>query len=118
MSRPQEGTRRALTSSSTRRRPHHFDLTRDSANLLPFGVGAYYWLGAALARLELRITIGTLVERIPSMSVAGDPVIGIHIIMIGTKSGSVAGVPFRQIRRRLSSIEGRGAERRASRDAP
>jgi cytochrome P450 len=43
--------------------PERFDMTRESTNLLSFGHGAHYCLGAALARLEARIGIEELAAR-------------------------------------------------------
>ena len=51
------------------------DIGREGANNhLAFGGGHHFCLGAALARLEGRITIGTLVRRFPGLEQAGDPV--------------------------------------------
>ena len=61
--------------------PNRFDLSRDNAAMVPFGIGAHYCLGAALARLELRTVIGTLVARFPAMALAGEPELGMHVIM-------------------------------------
>ena len=41
---------------------------------LAFGGGVHYCLGAALARLEGRVAIGTLARRFPDLALAGDPV--------------------------------------------
>ena len=49
------------------------DLTRaGAAQHVSFGSGVHHCLGAALARLEGRIALGTLVERFPAMELAGD----------------------------------------------
>lgn len=51
------------------------DLSREGANNhLAFGGGHHFCLGAALARLEGRVAIGTLVRRFPDLDLAGDPV--------------------------------------------
>jgi cytochrome P450 len=51
------------------------DLRRgDAHNHLAFGGGSHYCLGAALARLEGQVAIGTLVRRFPGLDLAGDPV--------------------------------------------
>lgn len=50
------------------------ELGRTDANRhLSFGGGHHYCLGAALARLEGQIAIGTLIRRFPSLALAGDP---------------------------------------------
>ena len=49
------------------------DLTRaGAAQHVSFGSGVHHCLGAALARLEGRIALGTLVERFPAMELAAD----------------------------------------------
>jgi cytochrome P450 len=52
--------------------PDRLDITRSPNPHLGFGHGAHYCIGAALARLEARIMIGTLVRRIPMPRLAGD----------------------------------------------
>jgi cytochrome P450 len=50
------------------------NLARDDAhNHLAFGGGIHYCLGAALARLEGQIAIGTLVRRFERLELAGEP---------------------------------------------
>lgn len=50
------------------------DITRDGAgHHLAFGGGIHHCLGAALARMEAQAAIGSLVQRFPSMVLAGDP---------------------------------------------
>ncbi len=44
----------------------------DAREHLSFGGGAHYCLGAALARLEGAVAIGTLVQRFPDVALAGD----------------------------------------------
>jgi cytochrome P450 len=51
------------------------DLTRaGAAGHLSFGSGIHHCLGAALARLEGRIAVGTLIHRFPTLELAADPV--------------------------------------------
>jgi cytochrome P450 len=47
--------------------PHRLDLDRTPNAHVGFGGGAHFCLGAALARLEGRIAIGTLARRFPHM---------------------------------------------------
>ena len=50
------------------------DLGREGAHgHLSFGGGPHYCLGAALARLEGQVAIGSLVARFPTMRLAGEP---------------------------------------------
>jgi cytochrome P450 len=53
--------------------PDRFDIERMNAgDHLSFGFGRHYCLGAALARLEARVTIRTLLERWPSVRLDRD----------------------------------------------
>lgn len=52
--------------------PEHFDVTRDSAKThLAFGKGIHACIGAPLARLELRVALPRLLERLPNLGLAG-----------------------------------------------
>jgi cytochrome P450 len=53
-------------------RPEVFDLTRPPSKHLTFGLGVHYCAGAQLARVELRIALATLVERLPTLRLAAD----------------------------------------------
>ena len=72
------GTFVFVVLGSANRDPAHWgddadtvDLTRTgAAQHLSFGSGIHHCLGAALARLEGRIALGTLVERFPKMELA------------------------------------------------
>jgi cytochrome P450 len=59
------------------REPDVFDLDREPAELrehLAFGTGPHVCLGAALARLEGRVALRALVERLPGLRVTAPPV--------------------------------------------
>jgi cytochrome P450 len=50
------------------------DISRAEANQhLSFGGGVHYCLGAALARLEARLSIATLLHRYPNLALTGPP---------------------------------------------
>ena len=54
--------------------PDRLDLTRtDAARHLGFGAGIHYCLGAWLARLETRIVLSRLAQRVPGLELAGEP---------------------------------------------
>jgi cytochrome P450 len=53
--------------------PERFDMRRDNLKRhLGFGWGVHFCLGAALARLELRIALETLLDRLPNLRLAPD----------------------------------------------
>ena len=54
--------------------PDRLDITRDAGEHISFGWGAYYCLGAALARVQAQVAIGTLVERFPGLRLVSPPV--------------------------------------------
>ncbi|MCU1353040.1 MAG: cytochrome [Acidimicrobiales bacterium] len=60
------------------------DLGRDDAREhVSFGSGVHHCLGAALARLEGQVAIGSLVRRFPAMEAAGEPEWNGRIILRG-----------------------------------
>jgi cytochrome P450 len=68
----------SLVLGSANRDPAHFDdpdtfdIRRKDNKHLGFGLGIHYCLGAPLARLEGRIGIGALLERLPGLHLAID----------------------------------------------
>jgi cytochrome P450 enzyme len=53
--------------------PDVFDIRRDPTPNIAFGTGPHHCIGAPLARLQGEVAIGTLVNRYPALSLAGDP---------------------------------------------
>jgi cytochrome P450 len=54
--------------------PDRLDLRRQPNHHLAFGAGIHFCLGAALSRREAVIALPALLERFPSLQLAGDPV--------------------------------------------
>ncbi len=52
--------------------PHRFDVTRPNIQVLSFGFGEHYCLGANLARLEGRIAFDSLLSRFSSFEFVGE----------------------------------------------
>jgi cytochrome P450 len=50
--------------------PHRFDITRNPRLHLAFGTGIHGCIGQPLARMELQLGIGTLVQRLPGLTPA------------------------------------------------
>lgn len=49
-----------------------FDVTRAINDHLAFGLGTHFCLGANLARMEIRVMVSRLLERLPDMALASD----------------------------------------------
>lgn len=54
------------------RDPGRFDITRDPNPHIAFGHGIHSCLGAPLSRLEAKIALGDLLERLPGLTLASD----------------------------------------------
>ena len=53
--------------------PDRFDIKRDPNPHISFGDGTHYCLGANLARLQTRVLLTELFERLPDIEVSGEP---------------------------------------------
>ncbi len=54
--------------------PHRFDITRSPNDHLSFGFGPHFCLGSHLARLQMRSMVAEIIERLPGLTLDGDPV--------------------------------------------
>jgi cytochrome P450 len=70
--------------------PDRFDPSRPNNTALSFGAGAHFCLGAALARLEARIAFPLLLQHLPGLRPAGDPVRRPRLVLRGYESMPVA----------------------------
>lgn len=68
-----------------------FDIRRDPNNHIAFGAGIHFCLGAPLARLELAVTAPRIIERLPNLRLAGEPVQRDTFVLRGYHSIPVCG---------------------------
>lgn len=52
--------------------PQRFDVTREHNNHIAFGLGTHFCLGASLARTEIRMMIGQVLDRLPDWSLSAE----------------------------------------------
>jgi cytochrome P450 len=62
--------------------PERYDLDRNTQNLISFGGGRHFCMGAALARLEARVALTELAGRIASYEVDADAMQRVHSINV------------------------------------
>jgi cytochrome P450 len=62
--------------------PDVYDLDRDTQNLISFGGGRHFCMGAALARMEARIALRELVTRVKSYDIDEDALVRVHSINV------------------------------------
>jgi cytochrome P450 len=62
--------------------PDRFDIGRGDSRHLNYGGGPHLCLGAALARLETKVTVSTLLDRFPTMELADDNLIWLRSLAI------------------------------------
>ena len=70
-------TRRRVFAAADR-----YDLDRDTSRLVSFGSGRHFCMGAPLARLEARIGLTALVERVATYDVDPDGIDRVHSINV------------------------------------
>jgi cytochrome P450 len=59
-----------------------YDLQRDTSDLLSFGVGRHFCLGASLARLEARVALNELARRVEDYDVDPDHARRVHSVNV------------------------------------
>ena len=62
-----------------------FDIGRDPNHHLAFGSGPHFCLGAALARVELRVILHELAARVTRIEAAGDPERTMSLVIAGLR---------------------------------
>jgi hypothetical protein len=62
--------------------PDRYDLDRNTQNLISFGGGRHFCMGAALARMEARIALTELVRRVKSYEIDPMGVVRVHSINV------------------------------------
>jgi cytochrome P450 len=62
--------------------PEHYDLDRNTQNLISFGGGRHFCMGAALARMEARIGLGELVQRVADYEIDESGLVRVHSINV------------------------------------
>ena len=75
--------------------PEHFDLTRRPNHHLAFGFGTHFCLGAALARLEIRVFFEELLARVGGLEAIGEPVDQPNAFVYGLTEAHMALTPRR-----------------------
>ncbi|MDH6214772.1 cytochrome P450 [Streptomyces pseudovenezuelae] len=69
--------------------PDRLDLTRKDNPHISFSAGIHYCIGAPLARIELAASMGALLERAPTLSLAAEPVRKPNFVIRGLEGLSV-----------------------------
>lgn len=83
-----EGARVILLIGSANRdeavfdRPHEYDITRDTTEMLSFGRGTHFCMGAALARLETRVALEEWWRRFPEYVIEPEGAVRVHSVNV------------------------------------
>jgi len=77
--------------------PDRLDVGRDPNPHLGFGAGIHFCLGAPLARLELEVSLPTLLRRLPALELAARPVRRPNFVIRGLDALRVRPVPSRRL---------------------
>ena len=63
-------------------RPDAFDVDRDTSEMLSFGKGTHFCMGAALARLEARVALEEWWKRFPAYEVQTEGIVRVHSVNV------------------------------------
>ncbi len=74
--------------------PEKFDIARPSRQSVGFGFGVHVCLGMHLARMEARVAIDTLLDRLPDLRLSADPGLDPHIEGLAFRSPVTLPVTF------------------------
>lgn len=74
--------------------PDQFDISRPSRQSVGFGFGVHVCLGMHLARMEARVAINTLFDRLPGLQLAPEPGQDLHIKGMAFRSPIALPVTF------------------------
>jgi cytochrome P450 len=83
-----EGDRAFLLIGSANRdprvfsNPDAFDIDRDTSEMLSFGRGVHFCLGASLARLEGRVGLEEFISAVPKFEIDMDNLVRVHSINV------------------------------------
>jgi cytochrome P450 len=62
--------------------PDTYDLDRDTSDLLSFGAGTHYCLGASLARLEAKVVLEELLGMVSDFTVHEEQIVRVHSVNV------------------------------------
>ena len=62
--------------------PDLYDISRDTSEMLSFGRGVHFCLGAALARLEGRVALEEIQSELPDFEIDEEGLVRVHSINV------------------------------------